>query len=232
MERPLLKGGEESSGGGLLKRLWAWLWTNNSNAQTIEVLQNVVRELTLTLKSAESNANKKRIAQQELMAKAAHERRERDPGVLRMGRALMASEKMYRAQYEKSFMMRENVEAIKAQILACQQSATVFASFSMANTAMEALVKKVDMSALETTMSRLQENMDSGKQISELLGTALEPVNDMTEEEQDAQLLQLAQVAPLESAFVSEPKSVAAVGEINLAPAPKQKNSKRKEGLF
>ena len=242
MERPLLKDGVDSSSQqqqqhGLLARLWTWLWNReeHNTAKTIEVLQNVVRELTLTLKLADLNAKKKLAAQQTLMAEAAQQKRERDPDVLKMGRALMASEKMYRNQYMKAFMMRENVEAIKAEIVACQQSAAVFASFSKANTAMEALVKKVDMSALEKTMDRLQENMDSGKQISELLGTALQPVTDLTEEEQDEQLLHLASsLSPFESASISGPKSVAAaVGETFSTNSPtKQKFSKQKEGLF
>lgn len=241
MERPLLKEGADASAQhpGLLARLWTWLWNRDehSAAKTIEVLQNVVRELTLTLKLADLNAKKKLAAQQTLMAEAAQQKRERDPDVLKMGRALMASEKMYRNQYMKAFMMRESVEAIKAEIVACQQSAAVFASFSKANTAMEALVKKVDMSALEKTMDRLQENMDSGKQISELLGTALQPVTDLTEEEQDEQLLHLVRgqsVAPFESASISGPKSVAAaVGETFSTNSPtKQKFPKQKEGLF
>ena len=68
--------------------------------------------------------------------------------------------------------MRENVESLKAELMAQQQSLTVFKAFNRANRVMETIASHLNLATLEKTLSVLQDNLDSGKEISQLLSNA------------------------------------------------------------
>ena len=86
-------------------------------------------------------------------------------------RSVLATMNLYKAKCDQFSLMYENVERLKIELVAQQQSMTVFAAFEKANTVMERIASRLNVDTLERTLESLQEKLDSGKEISLLLAS-------------------------------------------------------------
>ena len=92
--------------------------------------------------------------------------------------------------------MRENVEQIKEELVAQQQSMAVFGAFSQANSAMERLAEKLNFSTLESVLTSLHEKLEAGAEVSAMLSSPAEYDEDELAEEMAEFLAPKATAAP------------------------------------
>ncbi len=138
-----------------------------SHANTVMMLKNVMANLSLAMASAEQSHASKMSEIRSLL-----EKQPQTQTIREMARRALQTAKQYDAQRLMWFHMRENVESLKAELMAQRQSLTVFTAFNRANSVMERIASQLNLDTLEKTLSVLQENLDSGKEISQLLSTA------------------------------------------------------------
>jgi hypothetical protein len=135
-----------------------------SNAETVRLLMSVVTDLGMAMDYAETQAEKKKNLAVHVLAKG------HKPQALKA----WATAKQYEKRYATWFDMRENVEQIKSELVAQQQTMAVFSAFSLANNALERIAEKLNMSSLEEVLSSLHEKLQNGAELSAVLASPAE----------------------------------------------------------
>lgn len=233
MHAPLLRDENDDNGSGnseeaqsasWWRRIINWItWRRGnqqdrvpSNAETVVMLQKVMADLTLYMTHAEEEALKKKRL-------AAHvwQNGHRDLAI-----KAMATAHTHSARYKVFFNMRENVEQIKAELIAQQQTASVFGAFSRANDALGRIAQQLNVSNLERVLSELRDKMEAGEEVSLLLASPaeLDPTYD-----EDTLRDELLEYVSTSSPTVSAPALGDSVHDKNFKIFPRQKAT---EGSF
>lgn len=230
----------DDGGGGesCPSRLWTWTltklpWTRAerheySHANTVMMLKNVMANLSLAMASAEQSHAQKMGEILALLHKQPQTLATKE-----MARRALQTAKQYEAQRLMWFHMRENVESLKAELMAQRQSLTVFTAFNRANRVMENIASQLNLETLEKTLSVLQENLDSGKEISQLLSTAPVSSADTSDpEELDRELaLLVANSEPAASQILEKGKEEAKGGTVPLLQTQGEKRPTSERGV-
>lgn len=217
--------------GRVLSWLWSWrpsLSSAHSHANTVMMLKNVMIELSLAIASAEHHRTVKCGEICELLARSPPG----DKTAREMARLAMQNVKQYDAHRLQWFKMRENVETLKAELVAQQQSLSVFQAFNRANAVMENIAKQLNVAALEKTLSSLQDKLDSGREISDLFSTALVNGQAYDPDELDQELAQLVQSSSSSFPVAAAPAPAGEKGKEEEQPSPlpaAKKEASRKE---
>ena len=194
MSSPLLLSAPVPNRGrrGCLSALWSWV-TGSSNvgtshAETVMMLKNVIREIQLAMNSVEHQIELKKQQIVSIMHNTvftAAEARE-------MARSTLKTVRQQRTQYMQWHRMCETVGQLKNELVAQQQSLTVFSAFNRANDVMERIAQELNVDNLNTALSKLQDNLDNGREISELLSSpGVMPENGDDDDELDAELQEM-----------------------------------------
>jgi hypothetical protein len=171
---PLLQGPPQAAEGFLA---WLLSWFRGtrptadgrvSNATTVKMLMNVMVDLGMAMDYAEMQAEKKRLLAVHVMSRGHKEQ----------ALKAWATAKQYDKRYKTWFDMRENVEQIKSELVAQQQTMAVFGAFSLANHALERIAEKLNMTSLESVLSSLHEKLQNGAEMSQLLASPAELSDD------------------------------------------------------
>jgi Snf7 protein len=169
-----------------------------SNAETVRLLMAVITDLGMAMDYAEAQAAKKKDLAIHVRAKGHKEQAYK----------AWATAKQYEKRYTTWFDMRENVELIKSELIAQQQSLAVFGAFSLANSALETIAKKLNLSTLESVLTSLHEKLENGAEMSQILASPSEFDSSYDEDalaNEMAQFVVGAEQTPVTEAKVASP---------------------------
>ena len=169
MESPLLTPtASDEKPRGRCKNIWSAVFATRdngddndepTNAETVQKLITVCLDLDLAMQHLDNKLHSKREQARSLYEQG------RRPLALRV----WATCKRYEEQHTRWFMMRENIEQLKSEIVAQQQTASVFKAFSKANQTLSRIAECMHPEKIESMLDSLHEKFRQGDEISNLL---------------------------------------------------------------
>jgi len=187
---------------------WFKLWKHREPtvAETVSLLQKTVINLRLQMEHADQQATKKKEKAAQL-----YKNNKKD-----FAFRCWQSAKHYEKIYASWFKMCENVEYIMSEIQRQQQTAAVFSAFSKANNALGKIAKELDLSDLTDVLDSLNDKIQQGKEVSEILSSHLiqddiQMDDRTTESELTRFLLNLAtpvEFSPIKDNFANTKRSI------------------------
>lgn len=168
MESPLLRErGQEEEEKGRCRSIWSSIFSRTaggdeeetSNADTVQKLLTVLLDLQLAMEH-----KKEKIIEKKKQAAALYKEGRRDNAA-----RVWATARHYEAQHDRWLNMRENVEQVKSEIVAQQQTAAVFNAFSKANETMGRIAESMKVEKIGELMDSLHEKIHAVEEVSSLL---------------------------------------------------------------